>query len=510
MFVDSTVVNVALPAIADDLDAGLSTQQWVVEAYMLMLASLVLIGGSLSDLFGRRRVFEAGVIGFGVTSLLTASAPTAELLVAARALQGVAGALLVPSALAMIMATFDEGERAAAIGSWTAWSGMSTLGGPLLGGLLVEAATWRLVFAIGIVPIAVTLYLLVRHVPRGVDAEGGRHVDFPGALLCALGLSGVVLGLIEQPREGWGHPLVALPLVLGAALLALFVVQERRSPDPMLPLGLFRRRNFAAGNAATLAIYAGLSTCFFFLPIFLQGPAGFSAVEAGLALVPMTVMLFLLSKRFGALADRIGARPLMTAGPLVAAGGVLLLLRIDEGASYLADVVPAVAVLGLGMSMVVAPLTATVLSDADQEHAGVASGVNNAVAEVAGLVAIAAVGAVVAAQFAGALEDRAAGASPQVVEEARSRPLTVAPSSSPLREATADASVSAFRTGVGVAAGLMLLGGLLSAAGIRDSRRREVPCEECPGGALVGASEDVARVRVAEPGAPRVAEPAPG
>ncbi|HEX8646143.1 MAG TPA: MFS transporter [Thermoleophilaceae bacterium] len=498
VFVDSTVVNVALPAIADDLDAGLATQQWVVEAYLLMLASLVLIGGSLSDLLGRRRVFEAGVVGFGVTSLLTASAPTAELLVAARALQGVAGALLVPSALAMIMATFDEHERGAAIGSWTAWSGVATLGGPLLGGLLVEAATWRLVFAIGIVPIVVTLYLLVRHVPRGLDARSDRHVDLPGAVLCALGLSGVVLALIEQPREGWGDPIVAAPLAAGAAFLALFLVQERRSPDPMLPLGLFRRRNFAVGNAATLAIYAGLSTCFFFLPIFLQGPAGFSAVESGLSLVPMTVMLFFLSKRFGALADRIGARAPMTVGPLVAAGGVLLLMRLDEGASYFGDVVPAVALLGLGMSMVVAPLTATVLSDADQEHAGVASGVNNAVAQVAGLVAIAAIGAVVAAQFAGALEDRAAGASRQALDDAKTRPLTVAPPSSPLREATADASVSAFRTGVSVAAGLMLLGGLLSAAGLRD-RRREVPCEECPGGALVGASEDVARVRVPAP-----------
>jgi EmrB/QacA subfamily drug resistance transporter len=501
VFVDSTVVNVALPAIREDLDAGLSTQQWVVEAYLVTLASLVLIGGSLSDLFGRRRVFEAGVIAFGVTSLLTAAAPSSELLVAARALQGVAGALLVPSALAMIMATFEEDERAAAIGSWTAWSGVATLGGPLLGGLLVEAASWRLVFAIGLVPILVTLYLLVRHVPRTIDVPTGRHIDLLGAVLCALGLSGVVLALIEQPHEGWGHPLVLVPLTGGVALLALFLRHERRSPDPMLPLGLFRRRNFAAGNAATLAIYAGLSTCFFFLPIFLQGPAEFTAVEAGMALVPMTVMLFLLSKRFGALADRIGARPLMTAGPLVAAVGVLLLLRLDESASYLADVVPAVAVLGLGMSMVVAPLTATVLSDADQEHAGIASGVNNAVAEVAGLVAIAAVGAVVAAQFAGALDDRAAGVATAAVEEAKTRPLTVAEPGSPLRAATEDASVTAFRTGVGVAAGLMLLGGLLSAAGIRDRRRREVPCEECPGGPLVGASEDVARVRVPEPAA---------
>ena len=512
------MVNVALPAIREDLDAGLATQQWVVEAYLLMLSSLILIGGSLSDLLGRRRVFAIGVTAFGVTSLLTAAAPTAELLVAGRALQGVAGALLVPSALAMIMATFEQGERAAAIGSWTAWTGVAALVGPLAGGLLVEAASWRLVFGIGIVPIAITLFLLAREVPRETEHPPGRHVDFPGAVLCALGLSGFVFALIEQPREGWGDPLVAVPLAAGVVLFALFLLQERRSPDPMLPLDLFRRRNFAAGNAATLAIYAGLSASFFYLPIFLQGTAGFTAVKAGLSLVPLTVMLFLLSKQFGALADRIGARPLMTAGPLIAGGGLLLLLRLDADASYLTGVAPAVTLLGLGMAMVVAPLTATVLSDADQEHAGVASGVNNAVAEVAGLVAIAAIGAVVAAQFVADVDEGVGDAArnPAVaaaVEETRTRPLTAdveGPAAPVLRPVAEEASVRAFRAGIAVAAGLMLLGGLISAAGIRDRRRREVPCADCPGGALLGASEDVARVPVEQPAATRVPEPAHG
>ena len=522
MFVDGTVVNVALPAIADDLDAGLATQQWVIESYLLMLGSLILIGGSLSDLFGRRRVFGLGVAGFGVTSLICAAAPTAELLVAARALQGVAGALLVPSALAVIVSTFPEDERGAAIGSWTAWSGVSTLLGPLVGGLLVDTASWRLVFAIGLVPIAVTLYLIARHMPRRLDHTVDRHVDVRGALLCALGLTGVVLGLIEQPARGWSDPLVAPPLAIGAACLALFLVQESRSPDPMLPLGLFRRRNFSTGNLATFAIYGGLGGAFFFLPIFLQGVAGYTATDAGLALVPMTIVLFLFAKRFGALADRIGARPLMTAGPLLAAAGMLLLVRLDADSSYLAEVVPAVLVFGFGMAIVVAPLTATVLADADAEHAGIASGVNNAIARVAGLVAIAAVGALVAAQFGSELDERldraeVAPAVRSVAEEAEARPLDPEPPEGLVgarREtveiAVEESAVEAFRVAAVSSALLMLLGGLISAVGIRDRRRREVPCEECPGGALVGASEDVARVRVPEPAAARVADPAPG
>lgn len=491
----------SLPAIREDLDAGLSTQQWVVAAYLLTLSSLILIGGSLSDLYGRRRVFAIGVGAFGVTSLVTAAAPTSELLVVGRGLQGVAGALLVPSALAVIMATFDESERAAAIGSWTAWSGMAALVGPLLGGVLVDAVSWRLVFAIGVVPVVATLYLIARHVPGDLDRPVNRHVDLVGAVLCGFGLSALVFALIEQPRYGWGEARVAVPLVAGAVLVLLFLMQERRSPDPMLPLGLFRRRNFATGNAATLVIYAGLSASFFFVPIFLQGTARYSAVEAGMSLIPMTVMLFLTAKRFGALADRIGARPLMTAGPVVAGAGLMLLLRLDEDAAYLTDVVPAITVVGLGMSMVVAPLTATVLSDADQDHAGIASGVNNMVAEVAGLLAVAALGAVVAAQFASGIDDAARGAPAAAVAEAKTRPLTVPDGAGgdPLREAATEASVDAFRMGMSVAAGLMLLGGALSAAGIRDRRRRDVPCADCPGGALVGASEDVARVSVPAP-----------
>ena len=510
VFVDGTVVNVALPAIRDDLDAGLATQQWVIESYLLTLGSLILIGGSLSDLYGRRRVFSAGVAGFGVTSILCAVAPNGELLIAARGLQGVAGALLVPSALAVIVATFDERERGAAIGSWTAWAGVATLIGPLLGGVLVDALSWRLIFAINLLPAAVTLWLIARHLPPELDRVVHRHVDVPGAVLCAAGLAGVVLALIEQPTRGWGDPLVGPPLAAGTACLALFFVQESRAREPMLPLGLFRRRNFAIGNLATFAIYAGLGVATFFLPLYLQQVAGYSAVEAGLSLMPLTLIMFALTKRFGALADRIGPRAFMGAGPVVAAAGLALLVRVSEDAPYASDVLPAAVLFGLGLAITVAPLTAAVLADADQEHAGIASGVNNAIARIAGLVAIAAVGAVVSAQFGSRLDDAVAGATVgpaarAALDDMRTRPLTSdVPASvrgqprATLRAAAADASVDAFRAGMAASALLVLAGGLISAAGIRNPRR-EVPCAGCPGGALVGASEDVARAGPARP-----------
>jgi EmrB/QacA subfamily drug resistance transporter len=500
---DGTVVNVALPAIREDLDAGLATQQWVVEAYLLMLGSLLLIGGSLSDVYGRRRVFAAGAAGFGLTSLVCAAAPTGPLLIAARGLQGAAGALLVPSALAVIVATFDDRERAAAIGAWTAWSGVAALVGPLLGGVLVDSASWRLVFAINVAPVVLTLYLVARHVSPGLDRTTPRHVDLPGAVLCALGLSGLVLGLIEQPARGFGDPLVAVPVAVGAAALAAFLAYERRSRDPMLPLELFRRRNFAVGNAATLVVYAGLGAATFFLPVYLQQVAGYGAVEAGLTLMPVTVIVFLLARRFGALADRYGPRLFMGAGPVVAAAGLFLMLRIDSSPSYVADVLSAGAVFGLGLSITVAPLTAAVLADADHEHAGVASGVNNAIARVAGLVAIAAVGALLSATFESALDDDLSGAplSPAAraaVRDARDRPLSVdvgprvrGEERARVADAVEDASVDGFRAGMAAAALLTLAGGLVAAAGIRNPRR-EVPCEGCPGGALVGASRDLA------------------
>ena len=394
MFLDGTIVNVALPAIRAELHGALADQQWVVEAYLLTLSSLLLIGGSLGDLFGRRRVFSIGLVGFGACSLMCAIAPNNAVLIGARALQGVAGAMLVPSTLALIMDNFQEHERAAAIGSWTAWTGIVTVIGPLAGGALVQLASWRWIFAINVLPVAVTLMLL-RRLPA--DSRTPGHVDVVGAILCALGLGGPVFALIEQPQYGWGNPRVAIPLIAGVVLLAAFIVWERRDPEPMMPLSLFKVRNFAVGNLTTFTLYAGLGVATFFLVLFIQQVGGYTPVEAGLALLPMTIVIFLLSRRFGALADRFGPHLFMSAGPIVAGVGLLLLLRVGASAELLhTSSSRASLVFGLGLAATVAPLTATVLGSVEPGHSGLASGVNNAVARVAGLIAIAALGAVVA------------------------------------------------------------------------------------------------------------------
>jgi EmrB/QacA subfamily drug resistance transporter len=504
--VDSTVANVALPSIADDLGGGLAGQQWTANAYLVTLASLLLIGGSLGDIFGERRVFAIGVLGFGVTSLLCALAPTIEVLVAARALQGVAGAVLTPAALAVIVATFPPDERGKAIGAWTAWGGIGTVLGPVIGGQLVDSASWRWIFAINVPIVLVTMMLILRVVPAGRERDPDARVDVVGALLCALGLAGITFGLIEQPLKGWGDPVVAGPLVLGALLFPAFLVWESRTAHPMLPLALFRRRNFAVGNIETFAMYGGLGLMFFFLVLFLQQVAGYSALAAGSSSIPVTLIMFALSMRFGALVDRHGPRFFMGVGPLVAACGMALVLwRVDASTVYLVDLLPGLVVFGLGLSMTVAPLTSTVLADADESNAGVASGVNNAIARVAGLIAIAAVGAVVAASFGSRLDDEvgaAALARPAVeraVEQAKLQPLAVVEVEgvpeevrASVREAASDASVGAFRVGMGIATVLVALGGLLGLVGIVNPRRR-VPAADCPGGQLVGQPQEGAR-----------------
>lgn len=504
--IDSTVANVALPAIADDLGGGLAGQQWTANAYLLTLSSLLLVGGSLGDIFGERRVFAIGVFLFGATSLACALAPTIELLVAARALQGMAGALLTPAALAVIVSTFPPDERGKAVGAWTAWGGIGTVLGPVIGGQLVDAASWRWIFAINVPVVIVTIVLILRVVPRGRERDPNARVDVVGAALCALGLAGITFGLIEQPLHGWGHPMVALPLAIGALLFVGFLVWEAKSSHPMLPLALFRRRNFAAGNLETFLIYGGLGLMFFFLVLFLQQVAGFSALEAGSSSIPVTLLMFLLSMRFGALADLHGPRFFMGVGPLVAAVGIALLLwRVDADAEYLTDVLPGLLVFGLGLSMTVAPLTSTVLADADDSNAGIASGVNNAIARVAGLIAIAAVGAVVASSFGSKLEEEVgqdALQRPEVVravEEAKEQPLAAVEVqgvpedvAASVRESAKDASVSAFHVGLGISTALVALGGLLGLLGITNPRR-EVSAEDCPGGQLVGHPKDGAR-----------------
>jgi EmrB/QacA subfamily drug resistance transporter len=512
---DSTVVNVALPAIEKDLGGGLAGQQWVVNAYMLVLGSLILIGGRLGDVFGERRVFSLGVAGFGAMSLLCAVAPSIEILVAGRALQGAFGALMTPSALAVIIATFAPAERGAAIGSWTAWVGIAGVAGPLAGGEIIDLASWRWIFAIN-VPFVLATLALVAIAVRGRELGDERpSVDWLGGVLCALGLAGPVYALIRQPELGWGAPGVVVPAVVGVGLLALFLAHEARTANPMLPLALFRRRNFAIGNAQTLTMYAGLSVLFFFLILFLQQVAGWSALDAGLATLPTTIVMFLLSRYTGRLADRYGPRAFMGGGPLVAACGLLLMQRVGADPSYVTDLLPALLVFALGLSLTVAPLTATVLADADEHNAGIASGVNNAIARVAGLLGVAAIGAIVAAQFNATLDTRLAGqrlspAAQQVVANARTQTLArVEPASVPagqravVARATEDASVAAFHVGLGIAAVLVAAGGALGLAGIVNPRRY-VCAEECAGGQLAGAPREAARAPASVPiAAPR-------
>jgi EmrB/QacA subfamily drug resistance transporter len=499
---DSTAVNVALPAIREDLGGGLAGQQWVSNAYLLTLGSLILVGGSLGDLYGERRVFSIGVGGFGVVSVLCAVAPSIEFLIAGRALQGAFGALLTPSALALIIAAFPAAERGAAIGSWTAWSGISTVIGPLVGGYLVDAVSWRLIFAINVPFVAVTLVLIAVAVPA--RARGTAHVrlDWIGAVLTFFGLAGPVLALIRQPVVGWSSIEVWGPGIAGIVLLGLFVLHEHRTTSPMLPLGLFKRRNFAVGNLQTFAMYGGLSVTFFFLVLFLQQVAGYDALQAGLALMPATLVLFALSKRAGRLADRLGPRLFMGIGPLVSALGLVLMLRVDAHLNYLTDLLPGLLIFSLGLAATVAPLTATVLADADESNAGIASGVNNAIARVAGLLAVAAIGAVVSAQFNSALDESLAGQTLPppariAVEQARKETFASvdpAVTGSEVAEDVESASNHAFQVGIGISATLVALGGVLGLVGIRNPRR-VVRCEECAGGQFAGQPLDSARER---------------
>jgi EmrB/QacA subfamily drug resistance transporter len=501
VFLDGTIVNVALPAIRSDLHGGLAQQQWIVEAYLLTLSALLLIGGSLGDLFGRRRVFSIGLAGFGVCSLLCAVAPSNGFLIGARGVQGVFGALLVPSTLALIMDVFPESERAAAIGSWTAWTGIATVIGPLGGGALVQLASWRFIFAINLVPVVLTIWLL--SLLEG-DRRTPGHVDIVGALLCAVGLGGPVFALIEQPTYGWGDGRVLGPLIGGVILFAAFLEWERHSPQPMMPLQLFKARNFAIGNLTTVTLYAGLGVATFFLVLFLQQVGGYKPIEAGLALLPITILMFLLARRFAALADRLGPHYFMGIGPIVAGGGLLLLMRTGAGADYVTTVLPGLLVFALGLAATVAPLTATVLGAVEPGHSGVASGVNNAIARVAQLLAVAAIGAVVASAFATRLDTNLAGhrLTPQAsaaVAQDRTRALVTTTSGVPAPErpevhaALVNASVYAFRVSLGIAAGLAVIGGLVALAGIENPRRK-VPCTDCPGGALAPANADTGRI----------------
>jgi EmrB/QacA subfamily drug resistance transporter len=502
---DGTVVNVALPTIQRALGGGLAAQQWVVNGYLLTLGSLILVGGSLGDLYGERKVFALGVGGFGVASALCAVAPSIGVLVGARALQGIAGALLVPSSLAVIVNTFPAAERGGAIGTWTAWGAIAGVLGPLAGGELLAIASWRWIFVINVPLAAACVWLILAVIPPSAPrSRESRHVDYAGALLCALGLGGPVFALIEQPRLGWSSLAVSGPLIAGGLLLAAFTFYESRAKDPMLPLVLFRRRNFSAGNVETFAMYAGLAIVFFFLVLFLQQIGGYSPLESGLATLPVTIVMFFLSRRFGALADRFGPRFFMGAGPLIGAGGLLLFQETGVKADYLSEVLPPLLIFALGLSMTVAPLTAAVLAGSEKE-AGIASGVNNAIARVAGLLGTAAVGAAIASSFASSLNDRLSGtalggAATAAVAEAKRLPLG-RPSVHGLPTAQAHAvtaaaegaSLHSFHLGLAIAAVLVALGGVVGGLGIRNPRKQEeeIHARSCAGGQLVGASSEI-------------------
>ncbi len=480
VFLDSTVVNVALPTIADRLDAGLAGQQWVVEAYMLTMVSLLLVGGSLGDQFGRRRVYVIGLVAFGATSILCALAPSVELLIGARALQGIAGALLVPGSLAIVAATFEGAARGKAVGTWTAWTGIAVVVGPAGGGALVEALSWRAIFWVNIPLIAATVALCLHSVRESRDPEAFRGIDWLGIALSAAGLGGPVFALIEQPTHGWGDPIVWAPLIAGVACFALFLLREARIRHPMLDLALFRIRNFRVANLTTFVAYAGLIAALFFITIFLQQVGGYSPLEAGLATTPVSLILFVLSPRWGRLASGSGPRLPMSLGPIVGGLGLIMLLRVGADPGYVGEVLPAIVVFGLGLSATVAPLTATVLDSVEERHVGIASGINNGVSRVAGLLAIAVLGALISAKFDASVAGHVSG---------------------PLTAKAPAASTAAFHLGVLIAGLLMIAGGVFAGFGI-ENPRREVEAVPSRGSAAAGecghgADADSAQQRAA-------------
>ncbi len=444
-FLDATVVNIALPAVGRDLHASLEGLQWIVNGYTLALAGLILLGGALGDRYGRRRIFLLGVAWFAAASLICALSPTTGVLIGARVLQGIGGALLTPGALALIQASFDPADRARAVGAWSGLGGVAAAAGPFLGGWLIEGPGWRWVFLINVPFAALVIAVTLRHVPESRDESASGRFDIAGALLGAAALAGVTYGLITATRPT-GTVTAAVAGVLGIALGVAFVIVERDRAHPMLPLSVFSSRQFTAINIVTLVVYAAIGGVFFLLSLQLQTSAGFSPVAAGAALLPVTLLMLLLSARSGALAQRIGPRWPIVAGSAIAAAGVLLMARIGPGSSYVVDVLPPAGLLGLGLSLVVAPLTATVLASADRRRAGIASGVNNAVARAAGLLAVAGL------------------------------PLLVGLSGEDYREPTV--FTHGFRMAMVICAGLMLAGTVLSLLTVRDDALRQM--EEVP------------------------------
>jgi EmrB/QacA subfamily drug resistance transporter len=469
-FIDGTVVNVALPAIQHDLRADTADAQWVIESYALFLSALLLVGGALGDRLGRRRVFMIGAAVFCAASLACALSNGMHALEASRAVQGVGAALMVPGSLSLISATYPPDRRGRAIGTWSAFSGITAAVGPVLGGFLVDHFSWRWAFLVNLPIGAVLLAICAWRVPesRG-EAAHQQGIDVPGALLATLGLAGVVFAFIEVPVRGWGSGIVMASLALGIVALALFVRVEMRGRSPMLSLSLFRERDFGGANLLTLLLYAALGGGLFFFPLDLIQVQGYDATSAGAALLPFIAILFVLSRWAGRLVDRWGARRPLIAGPLIAAAGFALFARPSVGGSYWRDWFPAVCVLGLGMTITVAPLTTTVMNAVGEARAGIASGVNNAVSRVAGLLAIAVFGVVMTQAFHGVLDERLAKvqAPPTLVESVREQrqrlgaielPSGADPAAAAsLRDAIAAAFVAGFRRVMWMSAALAVL-----------------------------------------------------
>jgi EmrB/QacA subfamily drug resistance transporter len=442
---DTTMVIVALPAIGRTVGGGLSTQQWVLDAYLITLAGFVLLGGALGEVVGHGRVFLAGAVAFGVTSAVCGVAPTSAVLIVARLFQGAAASLLVPGALALVSTSFSGEERGRAIGAWSGISGLATVIGPLLGGLLVDHAGWRWVFLVNIPLAAAAVAAAIHHLPlRELRSTAlGEHLDLGGALTAAAGLGLLVCGLIEA--RNLGTPLTAGAVVLGLALLVAFAVIESRRERPLLPLSLFAIRGFAVANLTTLLVYGALSSALFLVVLELQQVTGYSALASGAAIFPITLLLFLLSPRLGGLVSRMGSRRLITLGPVVAALGLALFLRVSASASYLTVVLPAAVVFGIGLALTAAPLTTTILGAVPSTRAGIASGVNNAVTRVAGLLAVAAVP--LAAGLASAADGAGSGFT------------------------------SGFHHAMLISAVLCLLGAVVSFVGLRPARHPAPPSE---------------------------------
>jgi EmrB/QacA subfamily drug resistance transporter len=397
-FLDGSVITVALPAIARNLGGGLITQQWVVDAYLITLGALILLAGSLSDVLGRIVILRIGLIGFGVTSLLCAFAISPEMLIVSRGLQGIAGALLVPSSLALITSTFDGVARGKAIGRWTAGTTIAFLTGPTLGGVIVDTIGWRWVFVINVFPIAATLILLA--ILRHKDVpEAGVKIDYLGAVLCVLGLGGPVYALIEQDHYGWGSPVILVPFIAGLLCFAGFLVRQKLAKQPLMPLGLFAVRNFAVGNISTALVYGALSIGGFIIAVFLQQVAGYPATLAALATLPLGILNIALSSWLGTLAARVGSRWFMGFGPILAGLGFLLMLMSKTHVDYWTQLLPGVLLFGLGVAATVAPLTSTILGSISEQQAGIGSAINNAVSRVAGLVGVAFLGLVIGAHL---------------------------------------------------------------------------------------------------------------